>query len=243
MNHQPCSEHSYIGFHLKEETGEWLQRPHVFGKIHRLQANTSLPRPLLSLVLLFAGLLAVPLIGQSANDGFDPNPNGPVYGIALETNGDIIIGGTFTSVGGAAHNRIANVKSFGLVDPTFTTDASGYRFGYTTVYSLAVQHDGKILVGGDFTTLAGDLHTNIGRLLINGLPDTDFNAWANSRVSSRVVQSDNKILVAGWFYGLNNWARPNIGRLKPDGSSDITFFPVPNFPFPTSFIQISVITA
>src|SRR5437764_856618 len=46
------------------------------------------------------------------------------------------------------------------------------------VVSLAVQADGKILVGGDFTTLGGQSRTGIGRLNIDGTLDASFNPGA-----------------------------------------------------------------
>jgi hypothetical protein len=42
------------------------------------------------------------------------------------------------------------------------------------VQSLAVQADGKILVGGIFTTLGGQARNHIGRLNSNGTLDTTF---------------------------------------------------------------------
>ncbi len=44
--------------------------------------------------------------------------------------------------------------------------------------SLAVQADGKILVGGYFTTLGGQTRNNIGRLNADGTVDTSFNPGA-----------------------------------------------------------------
>lgn len=50
---------------------------------------------------------------QSAIDGFDPNANGVVWSIALQSDGKILVGGKFTSIGGQARNRIARVTKKG----------------------------------------------------------------------------------------------------------------------------------
>ena len=52
-----------------------------------------------------------PLLGQTAVDGFDPNVNGPVRAIAIQSDGKIVIGGEFSTVGGYNCSRIARLKN------------------------------------------------------------------------------------------------------------------------------------
>ena len=90
------------------------------------------------------------LRAQSALDGFDPNANGTVRVVVVQPDGKILIGGDFTTLspnGGApvTRNRIARLNPDGTLDTAFNPNANG------TVYAIAVQADGKILVGGDFT--------------------------------------------------------------------------------------------
>ena len=97
-----------------------------------------------------------------------------------------------------------------------------------SVYSLAVQADGKILVGGYFTTLGGQTRNYLGRLNPDGTLDTGFNPGANSYVYSLAVQADGKILVGGVFSTLGGQTRNGIGRLNPDGTLDTAFNPGAN---------------
>ena len=82
------------------------------------------------------------------------------------------------------------------------------------MYSLAVQADGKILVGGFFTTLGGQPRNRIGRLNSDGTLDTAFNPGAEAHVYSLAVQADGKI----WWAAISpRWpGRPanSIGRLN-----------------------------
>jgi len=57
---------------------------------------------------------------------------------------------------------------------------------FSWVRCLAVQTDGKILVGGWFTTLGGQSRTNIGRLNADGTLDTSFNPGAGTGPNSFV---------------------------------------------------------
>src|ERR1043166_2331496 len=112
----------------------------------RLRTRAAAPSLLLSLSV---GMLAPPLFGQSALDGFDPNVNGTVYATAVQADGKIIIGGNFTSVGGTHHTNVARLNIDGSIDATFNAGADDQ------VLALAVQSDGKILAGGGFSRLSG----------------------------------------------------------------------------------------
>ena len=90
----------------------------------------------------------------SALDGFDPNADGPVRVVVVQSDGKVLIGGDFTTLspnGGAAvtRNHIARLNPDGTLDTTFDPNADGI------VRSIAVQSDGKILAGGDFSTIGG----------------------------------------------------------------------------------------
>jgi hypothetical protein len=84
------------------------------------------------------------------------------------------------------------------------------------VYSLGVQADGKILVGGNFSILGGQARDRIGRLNSNGSVDGLFNPGANGSISSLAVQPDGKIVAGGSFTTLGGLPRGTIGRLAND---------------------------
>jgi hypothetical protein len=93
----------------------------------------------------------------SLDTSFDPGANGSVGAIALQPDGKILVGGDFTTLGGGGtgttpRKYIGRLNPDGSLDTSFNPGADGY------VHALALQSggsDGKILVGGDFTTLGG----------------------------------------------------------------------------------------
>jgi len=93
------------------------------------------------------------------------------------------------------------------------------------VLCTAVQADGKIVVGGYFSTLGGSSRSYIGRLNADGTLDTGFNPGASGYVSSLAVQADGKILVGGYFTTLGGLSRLHLGRLNADGALDTSFNP------------------
>lgn len=149
--------------------------------------------------------------------------------------------GTSDAVDGGAVNAILLQDGMVLVGGSFSTprpylarfDASGARDRNflaapgAAVRSLALQADGKIVLGGDFTWIAsvedpgGRERKYLARLQSNGTLD-DFNPSANDYVTSIVVQPDGRILAGGDFtkIGPSATARNRVARFKPDGSLD-----------------------
>jgi uncharacterized delta-60 repeat protein len=187
---------------------------------------------LFSVLLLVAGAAAVR--GQSALDGFDPNAispnpnaNGTVRIIVVQPDGKILLGGEFTTLspnGGPAvvRNRIARLNPDGTLDTAFDPNANGI------VLSMAVQAEGKILVGGSFTSIGGQTRNGIARLdATTGLADS-FNPNAVGNVYSIVVQKDGKVLVGGFFTSIGGQPRSHIARLDPTTGLADSFNPNPN---------------
>ena len=105
-----------------------------------------------------------------------------VYSIAVQADGKILAGGDFTTLapnGGATvtRNHIARLETDGRLDQTLDLSI----VGSSSVYATAVQPDGKILIGGDFTSVLGVTRNNIARLNTDGTLDTAFNPNANDQ--------------------------------------------------------------
>jgi uncharacterized delta-60 repeat protein len=140
-----------------------------------------------------------------------------INSVALQSDGKVLAGGAFTSLGGQPRTNLARLNSNGNLDTGFYSSANG------VVLCLAIQADGKILVGGNFTTLGGQACDNIGRLNSDGSFDTNFNPGASGSVSSIAIQTDGAILVAGSFTNLAGQPRGFLGRLNSDGTLDNGF--------------------
>src|SRR5438309_1203319 len=95
----------------------------------------------------------------------------------------------------------------------------------SSVYATAVQADGKILAGGQFTSIGGQTRNRIARLNPDGTLDTAFDPNANAPVNAIAVQADGKILVGGDFTNIGGQTRNRIARLNSDGTLDTTFDP------------------
>ncbi len=96
--------------------------------------------------------------------------NGNVESVAVQTDGKIVIGGSFTAVNGVTSNRIARLNADGSVDTAFSANLGAGPSD--DVKSVAVQSDGKIVIGGWFTAVNGTPSARIARLNNNGTPST-----------------------------------------------------------------------
>ena len=164
--------------------------------------------------------------------GFDPNPNNIVRCLALQTDGSVLIGGTFTQLqpNGApvatTRHRLARVTSLGALDTSFAPNPDH------NVSCVAVQADGKVLLAGMFTSLqfAGSpsFRHYIARVNGDGSLDTGFNPDANDWVDTLALQTDGKVLLGGVFTTVEGTARNRIARVNADGTLDTAFDPKAN---------------
>ena len=148
--------------------------------------------------------------------------NNKINTVAIQTDGKIVIGGTFTSYNGTTVNRIARLNIDGSLDNTFNT-SSGFN---GTINKVAIQTNGKIYTGGGFTTYNGTTVNRIARLNIDGSLDNTFNngSGSNSTIETAAIQTDGKIIIGGGgFITYNGTTVNRIARLNIDGSLDNTF--------------------
>ncbi len=144
------------------------------------------------------------------------NSNNVVFGIALQPDGKIVVGGSF---------YLTRLNANGTLDAAFNPP----DIGLDTIYSLALQADGKILIGGTFTTVNGEGRNLLARLNANGTLDAAFapTIQFSGYVWKIMLQADGKILFGGLFIRVNGSIRGRIARVNQDGSLD-AFHPAPN---------------
>ncbi len=111
-------------------------------------------------------------------------------------------------------NRIARLESDGRLDQTLNLNVVGQY-----VQAIAVQPDGKILIGGLFNTVLGVTRNYIARLNSDGTLDAAFNPNASNAIQSIAVQTDGKILAGGAFLSIGGQNRNRIARL--DGATGL----------------------
>ncbi|MDH4063418.1 MAG: hypothetical protein OEW19_03385, partial [Acidobacteriota bacterium] len=172
----------------------------------------------------------------AVDPGFNPGADAAVTAIDLQPDGRILIGGDFSAVGGGAgttvRRGIARLNADGAIDPGFDPGAND------AVWAFARQADGRIVVGGPFTTLGGGgtgtaMRSHLGRLSADGALDEAFNPGVDDDVAAVVLQPDGRILVMGAFTAIGGGGtgatpRARVARLQLDGAVDPGFDPGAN---------------
>jgi uncharacterized delta-60 repeat protein len=173
----------------------------------------------------------------SLDNTFNPGTgaNDESYSLAVLTDGDILIGGKFTSYNGSDRNKIARLNSDGSLDINFPFNAGGTTIDKGLngdVRCIVPQSNGSIIVGGTFTSFTVDntivySRERILRLLPNGTLDQSFNPGTgiSGALYAIALQNDGKIIIGGNFTSYNGITRNHIARLNTDGSLDLTFNP------------------
>ena len=147
-----------------------------------------------------------------------------VQALALQADGRILAAGIFTAGGTATSSRtVQRLESTGVFDPTFIGDDFTHATNTPTLTSLAVQPDGKVLVGGSFAAYGGTARYNVARLASDGTLDAGFAppAGASGSVLRVLLQPNGRILLGGSFAAAG--LPTNVARLLSTGAADATF--------------------
>ena len=115
---------------------------------------------------------------------------------------------------GTTRNRIARLNADGSLDTGFDPGAGASN----EVDAIALQPNGKIVIGGRFTTVGGTGRSRIARLNANGALDTGFapGDGASYTVYAVTLQPDGKVLIGGGFQSVGGVLRNRIARLWGD---------------------------
>ena len=157
--------------------------------------------------------------GQSFDRGFDPGgaTTYVVNAFVVQPDGKILAGESYLEAPFGFSKGVMRVNRDGSIDAGFHTDV-----GDMLVYQLAIQPDGKILVGGESARA-------VVRLNADGSLDTSFNTVVIGSVHALAVQPDGKVVIGGVFTsGGGPPTTRYIARLNADGSLDTGFGPTAN---------------
>ncbi|MFY9341703.1 MAG: hypothetical protein WAT39_04395 [Planctomycetota bacterium] len=156
-----------------------------------------------SQVLVFGGTFTIPSLGVRNLAWFDPaagefaafaaQPNGEVRAIAVMPNGDLVVGGSFTAMGGVATGPAAIWNG-----SAWAPLGGGISGPYSFVRALQVLPNGELVVGGAFT--------QAGTLTTNGLARWNGSQWQllsgiSVPVHCMALHTNGDLVVGGEFPG------------------------------------------
>ena len=168
------------------------------------------------------------------------------YDVLIDAQERILVGGA--ALKNASVNldfAVARLLPGGQLDPNFDADGRNTLAfdlgpnGTETVYSMALQADGKILLGGytdSSASVAANYDMAVARLFPDGSPDPGFGIGGKATVSfdltpngtdvafGLVVQSNGYLLLGGVAdHDTSSNYRGALARLRPGGTLDSQF--------------------
>ncbi len=179
-------------------------------------------------------------VGGGPSDPSDAAGLSGINALVRQPDGKLIAAGWFRNFNGVARTNIVRLNTNGTIDATFTGQTFAYGSDYNNVgnaFALALQPDGKVLVGGNWQRVSGQDRPVLIRLNTNGTLDESFvvmrvknssSTWpANGFciVNSIALLSSGKILIAGNGLRFNQTGYDNnaVFQLNADGTVDTNF--------------------
>ncbi|CAB4869182.1 MAG: hypothetical protein F2799_03145 [Actinobacteria bacterium] len=164
------------------------------------------------------------------DDGFvSPGADGQILAMAEVAGGKILIAGEFTKIGTQDAKGLARLNADGSLDTGFNVGLGPAISGSATVpaiYTIGVQTDGSIIVGGNFTQFAGATAGRLARVYDDGTLDTLFNVGgvgADGSVYAIKTLTSGTALIGGDFTHFNGASAKRLIRIQSDGTNDSSF--------------------
>jgi uncharacterized delta-60 repeat protein len=172
--------------------------------------------------------VATVTLAGSPNDGpcgldstFSPGTgaNGYVRAMALQPDGKILLGGTFTVFRNYSQYYFTRLNASGTVDTSFNYGGGANAM----VNSISLETNGNVVLAGNFTMINSSNRSRVARLDKYGLVNASLAAAGlNSAAYTAIGMPGGKLLAGGSF-----WTPPKSGvvRLLVNGNPDISFDP------------------
>jgi uncharacterized delta-60 repeat protein len=150
-----------------------------------------------------------------------------IIAVAQQPNGKLIVTGDFHSLGSATANNVARLETNGDRDASFSATGGGPS-AWQIVTALVRPSDGKIFLGGYFSTFGGELRHSIAWAGPDGSLDSSFAGLAGAteyapNIWALAPQADGKVVMTGLFSSFNGTSHNNALRVNPDGTLDPSF--------------------
>ena len=184
--------------------------------------------------------------GTASNDIDGSGEAAEAYSVVIDQEGNIVVAGT-GEVSAIANFAVARYTSSGVLDSTFNALGNEPGTQATTIdnstlgsdgFSVALQRDGKIVVGGTVSENSGQSLFGVARFDNDGAPDLSFNPGgiqpgtvstaidnftADSENGVVAIQDNGKIVIAGYIRNNEAVHLFAAARFTDSGRIDTTF--------------------
>ncbi|HEX7915213.1 hypothetical protein [Rudaea sp.] len=170
--------------------------------------------------------------GTGAADAtWSPSANNSVNALAIDSNGRVIAGGAFTSIGGQSDTAVARLSATDAGNADTSWHVATLGVSGNIVNTIVPNKDGSVYVGGFFSMIADRERHSFAKIASDGSLASPLDAITPTGIVNAIASQPNGgVIVGGYFSGAGDAVRGNALRLKPDGSIDPTWNPSTDAP-------------
>lgn len=147
-------------------------------------------------------------------DTIEAGVNGQVFALAIQPNGGIVAGGLFTQAGRTEVMNLVRYNADGTVDQEFGGATTGEAGTNGVVLALAVQPDGKIVVGGDFNAIFGQPRQSLARLNADSTLDGPVVQQNTLEGAIRAIAPEGEASIAGGSFVQSGQNARNLMKIS-----------------------------
>src|SRR5262249_52145571 len=159
----------------------------------------------------------------SLDTAFDPLAGGTntIHSLVVQPDGRLLVGGEFRTLNRVVRNRVGRLEEDGSLDTTFDPKAGPNG----AVRAVALQPDGRVLIGGFFNNVNGTNRSHIARLLADGTVDRFFDpgAGTDNPVFALALDALGHVVLGGSFVSVDGISRSGVAVLEPNGKVSTSF--------------------
>ena len=145
--------------------------------------------------------------------------DGPVWSLAVQSDGKVLFGGWFTKVNSVARNRLGRLNADGSLDGAFVPAILLTPY-YEGVDGIVVQANGQMIVCGSFTAVGGVTRNHIARLNADATLDAALNPNLTGSPAGGALQADGKFILVSSVGSVGGVARNWMARLLNDAPTE-----------------------
>ena len=163
----------------------------------------------------------------STEEFLDYGNDATILGMTQQADGKLIAVGQFHSLGAAPANNVVRLETNGTRDASFSATGAGPS-AWNISTALVNPGDGKIFLGGYFSSFGGQVRQSIAWANPDGSVDNSFAGLAGAteygpNILALAIQTDGKVVVTGFFTSYEGTSHNNVLRMNPDGTLDSSF--------------------
>ncbi len=157
-------------------------------------------------------------------------PDGAVRDVALDGDGNVLVGGDIGGVATRPIGGVARLLTDGAVDTVFKPIVTRTDNSPAPVYAVLPLDDGKVLVGGHVRKISGADRSPLGRLNADGGLDAAFDPQiaitSGTSLQAYALSAWQGTYYVGGYVTYESLARGFFTRVTDSGALDATFVPV-----------------